>query len=185
MRNIRPTACKNTVLNFYKYEFEFSCQNSHWKSMKLAPRFAWKFLAFRLFFWSLSLLFCKSSFCLFCLSFLGLFLRVWHWFDYTTSSETQSYEDTSALQISYVIFTRNDIWGGKSKVWVFRSTEKSEKYCNTIWKKAKFLFCNSFTTDRSLGPPPTPLCLCFFHFFVLAKSNTKLTILPQQQQKLR
>ena len=105
-------------------------------------------LPFVLFFWLfVTFLFRNSSFLLVSPSlFRDLFLRVWHWFDYTTSSEkpeTQSYEDNSALQISFVIF-RLDNWRERSLSFSRRSEYRS--IVIQYERRPKFLFGNSSAT---------------------------------------
>ena len=120
-----------------------------------------------LFFWLfVTFLFRNSSFLLVSPSlFRDLFLRVWHWFDYTTSSEkpeTQSYEDNSALQISFVIFRRRQLKRKKSEFFLRRSEYRS--IVIQYERRPKFLFGNSSATPPvSRGSLHPRLCF-FFHF---------------------
>ena len=144
----------------------------------------WKrLLYFVLFFWLfVTFLFRNSSFLLMSPSlFRDLFLRVWHWFDYTTSSEkpeTQSYEDNSALQISFVIF-RLDNWRERSLSF---SRRRSEYRSIVIQyeRRPKFLFGNSSATPPTVSRGSLHPRLCFFFHFLRfwPRSQTQNLLLP-------
>ena len=121
-----------------------------------------------LFFWLfVTFLFRNSSFLLVSPSlFRDLFLRVWHWFDYTTSSENLKHKvmRTTLLCRFHLLFLDEDNWGERSLSFSRRSEYRS--IVIQYERRPKFLFGNSSATPPPVSRGSLHPRLCFFFHFL-------------------